>query len=424
MTQPKQPEVGRPDSAEPQDLAAMMRGFYERHPYPPAVSDLGDYRRLWRDPARRRVEAALYWPHEAYREDRSILIAGCGTAQGARHALRWPQASVTAIDISAASVEATLKLKKRYRLDNLQVAQARVEDVADLGAHFDHVVCTGVLHHLPDPSEGLSALRAVMSANAAMQIMVYAPYGRAGVYMLQEYFRRVGLDASADSVKSAQACLEMLPRDHPLAPLLAASPDFASSAGFADALLNPIDRAYSVPEFFEFLADGGLRFGRWLRQAPYLFDCGALAGSPHRDRIAKLPMIEQFAAAELFRGRMVEHTAIVYRDDLEEDPHAPWSAEGDISRCAPMKAPTSRTITDRLPPGAAAVLLNSAHSFRDVFLPIDAAQLRLFNAIDGQRTVEDLVGQGADAAAGRAFLTLLWRHDQIVAFNGAEPAGR
>ena len=146
-----------------------------------------------------------------------------------------------------------------------------------------------------------------------------------------------------------------------------------------------------------------------------------LAGSPHRGRIARLPMVEQYAAAELFRGRMVEHSAIVYRDDLEIDPHASWSAEGDLSRLAPVKIPTARTITERLPPGAAAVLLNSAHSFTDIFLPIDQAQLRLFRAIDGERTVADLVRDAGDEDAAQAFLRTLWRHDLIVAAQG--PSG-
>ena len=51
---------------------------------------------------------------------------------------------------------------------------------------FDQIVCTGVLHHLADPDVGLSALRSVLKPDGAMQLMVYAPYGRTGIYMLQD----------------------------------------------------------------------------------------------------------------------------------------------------------------------------------------------------------------------------------------------
>ena len=47
-------------------------------------------------------------------------------------------------------------------------------------------------------------------------------------------------------------------------------PDFADAAAMADALLHPRDRAYSVPQFYEFLENAYLEFGRWIRQAPYL----------------------------------------------------------------------------------------------------------------------------------------------------------
>ena len=81
----------------------------------------------------------------------------------------------------------TEKLKRKYRLDNLEVApDSRSERAAELGRRFDHVVCTGVLHHLPDPDAGLRALRDVLAPGGALHLMVYAPYGRAGVYMLQD----------------------------------------------------------------------------------------------------------------------------------------------------------------------------------------------------------------------------------------------
>ncbi len=342
-----------------------------------------------------------------------MLVAGCGTSQAARHAIRWPKAPVTAIDISATGVQETLRLKERYRLDNLEVHQCSVEDVAKLGQSFEHIVCTGVLHHLPDPDRGLRALRDVMAPNAAMQLMVYAPYGRAGIYMLQEFFRRIGTTDQPNPVEYAQGSLSVLPRDHPLAPLLARSPDFATEEGVADALLNPIDRPYAVPEFFDFLAAGGLTFGRWLRQAPYLFACGQLAVSPDRACIESLADVDRYAAAELFRGRMIEHSAIVYRDDLGKNPHALWADDRDLLSAVPLKVPTSVTVTERLPPGAAAVLINSAHTFTDLFLPVDQEQLRLFEAIDGSRTIREVLAL-SDFSRSRDFLKELWDYDQIV----------
>ena len=98
------------------DIAEQVRDFYDRYPYPPPVDSLEQYRQLWQDPQKRRADYHLFWPDRPYRDDYSILIAGCGTSQAAKHALRWPKAQVTGIDISATSVRCTEELKRKYNL--------------------------------------------------------------------------------------------------------------------------------------------------------------------------------------------------------------------------------------------------------------------------------------------------------------------
>src|SRR5215475_13250617 len=183
-------------------VAAEVQDFYEQYPYPRPVDSLEKYQRLGQDRQGRRAEYHLFWPVRPYREDQSILIAGCGTSQAAKHALRWPAAQVTGIDFSATSVRSTGELKRKYDLKNLQIRQLPIERVSDLGMSFDQIICTGVLHHLAEPDAGLSALRDVLNPDGgAMLLMVYAPYGRAGVYMLQEFFRRIGLHANDEGIR-------------------------------------------------------------------------------------------------------------------------------------------------------------------------------------------------------------------------------
>ena len=49
------------------------------------------------------------------------------------------------------------------------------------------------------------------------------------------------------------AALESLPPGHPLETLLREAPDFRREAAIADALLHPQERAYSVPQLFDFI---------------------------------------------------------------------------------------------------------------------------------------------------------------------------
>jgi SAM-dependent methyltransferase len=370
-----------------------IESFYDRHPYPPPVRELGG-------PAETaRVAHHRIWPARPVDSIASVLVAGCGTSQAVRHALRRPAARVIGIDVSAASLEHTRALSARHGVENLELHVLPIEAVEELGERFDHVVCTGVLHHLADPALGLRALRAVLAPGGAVTLMVYARYGRAGVYLIQEYCRRLGV--GPDGLEDLVATLREIPPGHPLRPLLR-SPDFAADSALADVLCNPRDRAYKVPELLELIRAAGLRFGRWERQAPYLPDCGAITETPHAARIAALAPEEQYAAMELFRGTMARHTAIAFAGGAAALDFGDPAAAGWV----PIRVSTAIAVQERLPAEVAAALLNRAHSDTDLVLFADRREHELFCAIDGERTIAQL--------GDVEFVERLWRHDLVV----------
>ncbi len=411
---------GETQSTSPGKGIEEVQDFYERYPYPRPVESLESYARQWDDPNRRRADFHLFWPDKAYRDDYSILIAGCGTSQAAKHAMRWPSAQVTGIDFSATSIHHTEQLKQKYNLHNLQLRQLAIERVEELGTSFDQIVCTGVLHHLPDPDAGLAALRTALKPDGAMHLMVYAPYGRTGIYMLQEFCRRVGIHATDDGIRDLVTALKSLPPDHPLENILRQAPDFRHEAALADALLHPQDRAYSVPQLFKFLTDAALTFGRWVKQAPYSIACGVLAKLPQAEQMARLSPAEQFAAAELYRGTMLRHSVVAYRNDRPADAAIDFSDDRWL-RYVPIRMPDTLTIKDRLPVGTSAVLINQTHTYRDLFLPISDAENRLLDGIDGHRTAGEILERAqlsplaaAQLELARTFFERLWWQDQLV----------
>jgi SAM-dependent methyltransferase len=397
--------------------ADAVRAFYENHPYPAPLRDLDRHRELYRNPDRRRAQPLLFWPTEKPRANREILVAGCGTSQAAVHALREPDAHVTAIDISETSLHHTRDLQRKYALRNLDLHRLAVEEVGELGRSFDQIVCTGVLHHLPDPDTGLRSLRNVLMPSGAMQLMVYATYGRAGIYMMQEYCRLLGVDASEAELRDLGATIGALSDDHPIAGVARRAKDFRNPDALADALLHPQDRAYTVPQLYAWLERCGVAFGRWVEQAPYLPQCGAIARTSHAKRLASLSPQLQHAAVELLRGTMTRHSFIAYRDDRVGESQ-PITFGGDAWRgYVPLRLPWTLSIRDRVPLGFVAVLINRAHTYPDLALPIDEAQQRVFAAIDGNRSIDEILRDAAgvgDEEQARGFIRQLWEYDQIV----------
>jgi hypothetical protein len=78
-----------------------------------------------------------------------------------------------------------------------------------------------------------------------------------------------------------------------------------------------------------------------------------------------------------------------------------------------------------LPPGAAAVLINQSHTYTDLYLPIDKEEKQLFEAIDGNRTIADIVrniwAREQHWERARTFFERLWWYDQVVFDASRQP---
>jgi hypothetical protein len=212
--------------------------------------------------------------------------------------------------------------------------------------------------------------------------------------------------------------------------LLREAPDFRQEAALADALLNPQDRSYSVPQLFDLIEKAGLTFGRWLKQAPYTPHCGVVAKIPQASRLAQLSFAEQYAAVELFRGTMVRHSVVVYRNDSPGGPQLISFAGDAWLGYVPLRMPDTISVQERLPPGAASVLINQTHAYRDLIMPIDSTEKRLFDAIDGNCSIGSIVERTLPSPQtksqldmARTFFEKLWWYDQVV-FDASRCRGR
>jgi hypothetical protein len=83
--------------------------------------------------------------------------------------------------------------------------------------------------------------------------------------------------------------------------------------------------------------------------------------------------------------------------------------------------PDTICVQERLPPGAAGVLINQTHAYRDLIMPIDSTEKRLFDAIDGNHSIGSIVERTLPSSQTksqldmpRSFFEKLWWYDQVV----------
>lgn len=400
--------------------SADLQQFYEKYPYPCYDEDLGEMlagRQVVIGNPRHWYHA--YFPSRAPSERLDVLVAGCGTREAARLAAGSPEARITGIDLSETSLAHTRRLKQKHGLDNLELRQLALEDAARLERDFDLIFCSGVLHHLADPHAGLAALRGVLRPGGAINIMLYGRYGRLGIDMLQEILRRCGARCDAEGIAEARRWFWSLPRQNPFRESLLRLNDINYDAGVADLLLHPRERSYSVPDVYEFLSRAGLVLQRFLCQAHYKPRCSAIATLPALlERTQSLPPSEQYAITELFRGDMKKHVFIACRDDRPVSDYA-IEFSGDAWRqYIPIRNPGLEASRDNLPQGAIARLRWGAHEYPEIAAVVDDSQARLFDLVNGERTIAAIVaasGVGGQPAAldayARNFFESMWDFD-------------
>ncbi len=117
-----------------------------------------------------------------------------------------------------------------------------------------------------------------------------------------------------------------------------------------------------------------------------------------------------------------------YRDDSPDEGQPITFADDRWRDYVPIAPPWTLCVRDRLPPGSVAVLINQAHTFTDLILTVDLFEDRLLRAIDGSRTLSEILRFASPDGDGESralrFFERLWRYDQVVFDASRAAAGR
>jgi len=333
-----------------------------------------------------------------------ILDAGCGTGDNTvflAQQLRGTGAEIVALDFSDASLQINRARLEKRGLEGVRHVLAPIEEAPSLGlGEFDFIVCTGVLHHLSSPLEGLSALRSMLKPDGVMGLMVYARYGREPVYLMQSLLQRLAPPEMepAKRLRILKRTIEGLPPQNRSVRGILDAPHFLgeitqSDAGAYDLLLHTQDRPYTVPEIQEWTADAAMRVLDWA--VPIAYD-----PTTYLDGIglSHLDPAEHAATAELMHGGMTKHEFFVERTDAPVRPSVATDDDAAVPVWTGYDFPdTVKSVLAQ--PKIGPEFRCTFGSGRDVTIAADALGKHFMGAVDGVTTVGEIL-EGARRVAG------------------------
>jgi SAM-dependent methyltransferase len=222
-------------------VSAAVRAQYEENPYP------------------RWVRTRTVFTKEELKVSRNprILVAGCGTGQNAIvTALRFAGASVLAIDFSSASLGYAQRKTNELGLKNIEYRRADLLALGGYAERFDLIECSGVLHHLEDPAEGLRILAALRKPGGLMRVGLYSQLGRRQILRARELIAARGFKADPEGIRACRAAL----RDDPQFAQIVRNEDFYSASGCRDLLFHVHEHNFTLTQVEAMLVRLGLRF--------------------------------------------------------------------------------------------------------------------------------------------------------------------
>jgi len=159
-------------------VSTKVQVQYEENPYP-RWKDIGFNTASSYQQALLKNFPQLNLSHWQGKQKLNVLVAGCGTGrQAIRLASYFNDLNIVAIDLSGRSLAYAKQQASKYNVDNIQFIQADILEFSDFPMLFDVIECSGVLHHMEDPEQGLQSLSNLLSPTGVMKIALYSETAR------------------------------------------------------------------------------------------------------------------------------------------------------------------------------------------------------------------------------------------------------
>lgn len=253
------------------EISQAVRRQYEENPYPrwgvPRVFhalSVADY-----------VRGLTPLNHDAVPdlpEAPEILIAGCGSGQQPIEvAISMPTARITAIDLSLTTMAYAMRKARELGVTNIEFGQADLLEIGAWTQRFDMIMCSGVLHHLAVPEQGLDVLLSLLKPGGLLKLAVYSDTARQSIVAARDFIAQNGYSTSEDGIRQCRHDIWTLPDADPVRGVVRWG-DYYATSTCRDLLFHVQEHRYTIPKLKASLEERNLQFLGFLYSDVDLFN--------------------------------------------------------------------------------------------------------------------------------------------------------
>jgi len=237
-------------------ISTRVREQYESFPYP-------NWRGLSKEKLVqdwRAMDCHARTEHGLRGKKAKILIAGCGTGrEAAVLATIFPDAAITAIDFSRASLAFAAERAREHDLRNISFHHADILKLGSLERKFDYVYAMGVLHHMESPIEGWRICCGLLNPGGLMRIGLYSETGRRAITAAHGAIKSGNYSSDRNGMlKFRRDAPSILPRETLLG--LTEFTDYFQMNMYRDLLFHVQEHRFEIPEIANMIKELGLAF--------------------------------------------------------------------------------------------------------------------------------------------------------------------
>ncbi len=259
-------------------ISANVRKMYEENPYPRfRHADYTEnklttpiFEAIREESTKRDLTCSIELSsHNAHPK---VLIAGCGTGNQVIKASRYKNAQITAIDLSSSSLAYAIRKAREYNMNNTNFAQMDLLNISELDEMFDVIKCSGVLHHMKDPIQGLSTLVQQLKPNGYIKLGLYSEIARKVVVNAKNTIQTLGIKSTPQGIRDFRKKIQNgeIPE---LSLLPQFGSDFYSLSECRDLCFHIQEHRFTIEQIKALIHDSGLTFCGFMlpSQARYLY---------------------------------------------------------------------------------------------------------------------------------------------------------